>query len=270
MLWLTIFVSRSGELVTGDSWPDSEEFHLSGKDGAHRRQSRFLHNDSRNPVFNNQLFSHNQPFGIHNDPSKWNKDAIDSYQTRVGGEINGKCWRSSCCFSRLNHSFWHHRLTRLNMSSLYFHIGNINASWLNLKKSPLFLFFFRNFTSEDINWFNFCQHPCLVKSAWLTEGAASPPAEGQQIIIKKKKTPDAVNPSAPRQGFLFYLGEPRKAAAQRYRVSKSSQTISRASVSPTADRGELTADEPEAVETDDPSETGREQTKDTEALQTWT
>lgn len=104
MLWLTVFVSRSGELVTGNPWPDSEEFSPSRKDGAHRRQSSFLHNESvtGNPVFNNRLFSHSQRFDLKTNLSKWNKGIIDWCQTRVGGEREGKSWESDreegCCF----------------------------------------------------------------------------------------------------------------------------------------------------------------------------
>lgn len=76
----------------------------------------------------------------------------------------------------------------------------------------------------------------LLQEKVLTDRSPSflPPAGGPQI--------EAANSLAPH-----HLGEPRTTPTRRYRVSKSSQASSRASVSPTTDRGELTGDQAEAI-----------------------
>lgn len=149
--------------------------------------------------------------------------------------------------------FWH----PVNMTGwgffFFFFILSQEKKHLVFHENIPLLFNFQK--QEGINWLL-----TFISVFSLLPKAASPPPEGQQI----KANLDAVNPSAPRQGFLFYLRELRTTAAQRYRVSKSSQAISWASVSPTADRGELTGDDGQA---------GNRRTApkvDTEVLQTWT
>lgn len=100
MLWLTLFVSGSGEPVTGEPWPDSEEFSPSGKDGARRRQGSFLHDESvtGNPEVDNQLFSQSALMTVYQNGIKAWLILIKQELEATQMDSHEKLTEERCCF----------------------------------------------------------------------------------------------------------------------------------------------------------------------------